>query len=126
MPMALLTHSLHTPTPLQVLTSGMWPQTTAAPTCNLPRELEQCTQEFMGYYLHANSGKDMLLFLGWAGAGVTGRACRWVGGPGSAQAAAQPALLWFGLCLPALLANCPTTCRLLTLLPLLPTPQAGG
>lgn len=34
----------------------MWPQTTAAATCNLPRELEQCTQEFMGYYLHANSG----------------------------------------------------------------------
>lgn len=40
----------------QVLTSGMWPQTTAAPTCNLPRELEQCTREFVAYYLHANSG----------------------------------------------------------------------
>jgi hypothetical protein len=41
---------------VQVLTSGMWPQTSAAPTCNLPRELEQCTSEFVSYYLHANSG----------------------------------------------------------------------
>lgn len=44
------------PCRLQVLTSGMWPQTTAATTCNLPRELEQCTTEFAAYYLHANSG----------------------------------------------------------------------
>ena len=42
---------------MQVLTSGMWPQTTAvAPTCNLPRELEQCTADFVQYYLKANSG----------------------------------------------------------------------
>lgn len=41
---------------MQVLTSGMWPQTSAAATCNLPRELEQCTTEFAAYYLHANSG----------------------------------------------------------------------
>ncbi|KAL4421065.1 hypothetical protein ABPG77_001360 [Micractinium sp. CCAP 211/92] len=44
---------------VQVLTSGMWPQTTAATTCNLPRELEQCTTEFAAYYLHANSGRRL-------------------------------------------------------------------
>lgn len=35
----------------------MWPQTTAIATCNLPRELEQCTTEFSSYFLHANSGE---------------------------------------------------------------------
>lgn len=50
------TPSHPTATSAQVLTSGMWPQTTAAATCNLPRELEQSTQEFVAYYLHANSG----------------------------------------------------------------------
>jgi hypothetical protein len=41
---------------VQVLTSGMWPQTSATATCQLPRELEQCTTEFASYYLAANSG----------------------------------------------------------------------
>ncbi|EFN52532.1 hypothetical protein CHLNCDRAFT_138949 [Chlorella variabilis] len=44
---------------MQVLTSGMWPQTSSAPTCVLPRELEQCTSEFVAYYLHANSGRRL-------------------------------------------------------------------
>ncbi|PSC70166.1 cullin 3 [Micractinium conductrix] len=44
---------------VQVLTSGMWPQTTAIATCNLPRELEQCTTEFSSYFLHANSGRRL-------------------------------------------------------------------
>lgn len=44
------------PSRVQVLTSGMWPQTSATATCQLPRELEQCTTEFASYYLAANSG----------------------------------------------------------------------
>ena len=41
----------------QVLTSGMWPQTSANATCNLPRELEQCSKEFVDYFQEKNSGE---------------------------------------------------------------------
>ena len=82
----------HTPSPCrrpvtprpQVLTSGMWPQTSSAPTCVLPRELEQCTSEFVAYYLHANSGGCGACVWWWwwcvcvGGVDVAGCVC-WVG-----------------------------------------------
>ena len=52
---------------VQVLTTGSWPQATTSAPCNLPRELEQCTEQFKQYYLATYSGGCWA--VGRAGAG---------------------------------------------------------
>lgn len=44
---------------VQVLTTGSWP-TPAACVCILPRELEQCCQDFNDFYLKAHSGRKLV------------------------------------------------------------------
>jgi len=68
MPCRISRRSLtHTVAPFlpQVLTSGMWPQTSATTTCTLPRELDECAAEFTQYYTQTHNG-------GWGEVGAAG------------------------------------------------------
>jgi cullin 3 len=43
---------------VQVLTTGSWP-TQAACSCNLPREVERCCEDFRNFYLETHSGRKL-------------------------------------------------------------------
>ena len=43
---------------MQVLTTGSWPSSAAAP-CTLPAELESCTAAFEEFYKHKHSGRQL-------------------------------------------------------------------
>lgn len=51
---------------VQVLTTGSWPQATAAAPCTLPRELQQATEAFRAFYLEAHSGAVKTCTKCWA------------------------------------------------------------